>query len=222
MTIDELTASRREEIIAACRKAYETKSVHQTKMSDIAKYVSFSRPTIYNYFETKEEVFLALFQTEFTRWAADLDAIQPTKPFLSGTSSERAKRVSEFTAAVDASLAERQVVFRILSMNFHDMQTRSRREHFAAFQNALLGAREAVVRAVARAFPSTTDADRAWFSDRVGACLFGSIPYTIVREQDVSMMTAGRAGKLLAEARECVREMFILLLTAIVDADDAP
>ena len=33
---------------------------------------SFSRPTIYNYLETKEEIFMALFQREYDRWNEDL------------------------------------------------------------------------------------------------------------------------------------------------------
>ena len=41
----------------------------------IAQITSFSRPAIYNYFETKEEIFLALFQREYDRWNEDLTAI---------------------------------------------------------------------------------------------------------------------------------------------------
>ena len=48
---------------------------------------SFSRPTIYNYFDTKEEIFLALFKREYDRWNEQLDAIPDqnerlTKPQL--------------------------------------------------------------------------------------------------------------------------------------------
>ena len=45
----ELSNARKKEIVAACRKLYKTMS-----------YREITRPSIYNYFETKEEIFLAL------------------------------------------------------------------------------------------------------------------------------------------------------------------
>ena len=71
----ELTASRRNEIIRACEKLYQTMSFKQITLKEIGNETSFSRPTIYNYFETKEEIFLALFEEEYERWNADLEKI---------------------------------------------------------------------------------------------------------------------------------------------------
>ena len=51
----ELTRARREEIIAACRKLYETMSFKEITLKDIGQQTSFTRTSIYNYFETKEE-----------------------------------------------------------------------------------------------------------------------------------------------------------------------
>ena len=61
----ELTNSRREEIIAACRKLFQSMSYKEITIKEIAEETSFTRPSIYNYFETKEEIFLALFQKEY-------------------------------------------------------------------------------------------------------------------------------------------------------------
>ena len=58
----ELTNARREEIIAACETLYQTMGFKEITIKEIADYTSFSRPSIYNYFETKEEIFLALLQ----------------------------------------------------------------------------------------------------------------------------------------------------------------
>ena len=61
----ELTNARREEILAACRKLYETMSFKEITLKEIGQQTSFTRTSIYNYFETKEEIFLALFQREY-------------------------------------------------------------------------------------------------------------------------------------------------------------
>ena len=61
----ELTNARKEEIIAACRKLYETMSFKEITLKEIGQQTSFTRTSIYNYFETKEEIFLALFAREY-------------------------------------------------------------------------------------------------------------------------------------------------------------
>ena len=69
---EEQIALKREEIVGACEQLYQTRSFREITLKDIGNITSFSRPTIYNYFETKEEIFLALFQREYDRWNEDL------------------------------------------------------------------------------------------------------------------------------------------------------
>ena len=61
----ELTRARREEIINACEKLYEVMSFKEVTIKEISKYTSFTRPSIYNYFSTREDIFLALLQREY-------------------------------------------------------------------------------------------------------------------------------------------------------------
>ena len=71
----ELTNARKEEIIAACKALYRELSFKEITIMRIADATTFSRASIYNYFETKEEIFLAILQQEYERWVADLDDI---------------------------------------------------------------------------------------------------------------------------------------------------
>ena len=71
----ELIANRRSEIISACEKLYETMSFKDITFGEISKETSFSRPSIYNYFETKEEIFLAIMKREYDLWNSDLRRI---------------------------------------------------------------------------------------------------------------------------------------------------
>lgn len=61
----ELAEARRDEIIAACEKLYKTVSFKNITLKDIGKATTFTRTSIYNYFQTKEEIFLALLQKEY-------------------------------------------------------------------------------------------------------------------------------------------------------------
>ena len=65
----ELTASRKEEIIKACEELYKTMSFKEITIKEIGNATSFTRTSIYNYFQTKEEIFLALLQREYERWS---------------------------------------------------------------------------------------------------------------------------------------------------------
>ena len=56
---------RRAEILNACDRLYREKGFREITIKDISQETSFSRPSIYNYFETKEEIFLGLLTREY-------------------------------------------------------------------------------------------------------------------------------------------------------------
>ena len=68
-----LTQARREEIINACAQLYETMGFKDVTIKEIGKITSFTRTSIYNYFQTKEEIFLALIGREFDLWSDALE-----------------------------------------------------------------------------------------------------------------------------------------------------
>ena len=71
---EELTNARKDEIINACAALYETMSFREITLKEIGRQTSFTRTSIYNYFQTKEEIFLALLQREYEAWISDLEA----------------------------------------------------------------------------------------------------------------------------------------------------
>lgn len=72
---EELTNARKEEIIDACASLYETKSFRDITIRDIGEKTSFTRTSIYNYYHSKEEIFLALLRREHEAWTEDLNGI---------------------------------------------------------------------------------------------------------------------------------------------------
>ena len=123
----ELIAGRREEIINACEQLYQTMSFKEITLKEIGNIVPFSRPTIYNYFQTKEEIFLALYEREYVRWNEDLAAILEEHEKLTG--SELADRIAR-------SLTKREQLLKLLSMNNYDMEANSRPELLRSFKTA--------------------------------------------------------------------------------------
>ena len=123
----ELTAARKEENINACEQLYQTMSFKEITLKEIGNVTSFTRTSIYNYFQTKEEIFLALFQREYDRWNEDLTNILNENEQL--TKKELAELISH-------SLAGRKQLLKLLSMNNFDMEANSRQELLTAFKHS--------------------------------------------------------------------------------------
>ena len=111
---EELTAARKEEIITACAELYKTMSFKEITIKEIGNATTFTRTSIYNYFQTKEEIFLALLQREYELWVQSLKRIQSGYESMTG---------EEFADALAHSLEERQNLLKIMSMNHYDMIT---------------------------------------------------------------------------------------------------
>ncbi len=179
----DLITQRREEIINACEQLYRTMSFREITLKEIGNTTSFSRPTIYNYFQTKEEIFLALFQREYERWNENLTAILEENETLS--KAELADRIA-------VSLAGREQLLKLLSMNIYDMEANSRQELLTAFKRAYGRSMELVSALLKKYCPDMTAADIQNFIYTFYPFMFGIYPYTTVTEkQRVAMKEAG-------------------------------
>ena len=179
----ELVAQRREEIINACEQLYRTMSFREITLKEIGKITSFSRPTIYNYFETKEEIFLALFQREYDLWNEDLTAILDGNEKLTKT---------ELSEKIAATLAGREQLLKLLSMNTYDMEANSRQEMLTAFKQSYGRSVHLMYLLLEKFCTDMSTADIQSFLYTFFPFMFGIYPYTAVTEkQRIAMQDAG-------------------------------
>ena len=179
----EQIARKREEIINACEQLYQTMSFREITLKEIGNITSFSRPTIYNYFETKEEIFLGLFQREYDRWNEDLTAILNGNDQL--TKKELADRVAN-------SLAGREQLLKLLSMNNYDMEANSRQELLNTFKQSYGRSMHLMCMLLEKFCPDMSVTEIQNFIYTFYPFMFGIYPYTAVTEkQRVAMKEAG-------------------------------
>ena len=179
----ELTNARREEIIAACEMLYQTMSFKEITLKDIAGATSFTRTSIYNYFQTKEEIFLALMQKEYERWVEELDAMANAYTTMS---------VESFSSMLAHSLEKRNMLLKLLSMNHFDMEENSRPECLVDFKRAYGASIEAVRVCLAKFFPEMDAKAQQNFLYAFLPFLYGIFPYTTVSaKQRQAMSEAG-------------------------------
>ena len=179
----ELTEARREEIINACEELYKTKSFKEITLKEIGNVTSFTRTSIYNYFQTKEEIFLALLKREYELW---IDSLKETMERVDTMTKD------EFAAMLAHSLEERAQLLKIMSMNHYDMETASRPEHLAAFKVAYGESIRTVMACLHQYFPDMDVAQKQDFIYTFFPFMFGIYPYTYVTEkQRTAMEEAG-------------------------------
>ncbi|MBR2562078.1 MAG: TetR family transcriptional regulator [Eubacterium sp.] len=199
----EQIAQKREEIINACEQLYQTMSFREITLKEIGNITSFSRPTIYNYFETKEEIFLGLFQREYDRWNEDLTAI------LNGNDQLTKKELADHIAG---SLAGRPQLLKLLSMNNFDMEANSRQELLTEFKKSYGRSMQLVSMVVQKFCPEMTVAKIQNFIYIFFPFMFGIYPYTEVTEkQKVAMKEAG-VNYVYQTAYELIYSCLIQLL----------
>jgi AcrR family transcriptional regulator len=181
----ELTNARKEEIISACKTLYRDMSFKDITIMKIAQYTTFSRASIYNYFETKEEIFLAILQREYELWVSELDEITASRDSMSR---------DEIAEALASSLEKRELLLKLMSMNHYDMEENSREERLVEFKVAYGASLKAVDRLLEKFCPDMDEKGREQFIYSFFPFIYGIYPYTIVTEKQKHAMDKAGVG----------------------------
>lgn len=178
----ELVAARREEIINACEKLYQTKGFKEITLKDIGAIISFTRTSIYNYFQTKEEIFLALLKREYEIWIRDLKKMMREIPSMTK---------EEFAENFAHSLEQRALLLKLLAMNHYDIESGSSQEQLVEFKIVYGETLRTVTQCLQQYFPGMSVAEKQNFLYIFFPFMFGIYPYTVVNEkQKIAMETA--------------------------------
>lgn len=175
----ELTNARREEIISACEELYKTKGFKDVTIRDIGNITSFTRTSIYNYFQTKEEIFLAILKREYDLWTEELRQRADAQETMSD---------DEIADCLAGTLNKRQLLLKLLSMNHYDMEENSRMEALTDFKVSYGKSLQAVIALLGKFRPEMTLTERQGFVYAFFPFLFGVYPYTVVTDKQKKSM----------------------------------
>ena len=179
----ERTNARKEEIINACEKLYQTMSFKDITLKKIGKETSFSRTSIYNYFQTKEEIFLALLKREYDAWIREL---------CEATESEETMTDDQIADVLARTLDNHRQLLKIMAMNHYDLEENSRIELLVEFKVSYGNAMKTVMAMLAKFRKDMDIEKRQEFVYSFFPFMFGIYPYTVVTEkQKEAMKLAG-------------------------------
>lgn len=175
----EIFDNRKEEIIKACEKLYEKQSFKEITIKNIGEETTFSRPSIYNYFQTKEEIFLAILQQEYEKWIFELEQMQ--KDYESMTKEQFAENIAH-------SIEKRQRLLKLLSMNLYDIEENSRMELLIEFKQSYGKAINTIKKCLDKFFTNMSEDEKEKFLYSFLPFMYGIYPYAVVTEKQKEAM----------------------------------
>ncbi len=198
-----LADERKDEIINACEELYKTKSFKEITLKDISEKTTFSRPSIYNYFQTKEEIFLALFKREYEKWIKDLENI-----YMKNDKLEK----QEFAKQIALSIERREQLLKLLSMNMYDMETNSRIEQLIDFKRSYGKSIKSIKKCLDKFFKNMKEEEKEKFVFSFFPLMYGIYPYTCVTIKQKEAMKNAEVPFKFFSIYEMVYESIIKLL----------
>ena len=195
---EELTNARKDEIINACAALYETMGFKEITIRDIGAKTTFTRTSIYNYFQTKEEIFLALLSREYEAWAADLELILREQESLSA---------AKFSELLARTLEKRGCMLKLMSMNLYDMEGNSRLENLVAFKKVYAQGMRSLTCCM-------TAGDIRDFLYAIFPFLLGVYPYTCHTDKQKEAMELAHVDYVYYSIYEIVKSFVAKMLAA--------
>ena len=198
----ELIKTRKEEIVNACEKLYQTLSFKDITMKVIAKSTTFTRTSIYNYFYTKEEIFLTLTKKEYDLWNKDLTEIIEKNEKLS--KDNIAKEIAK-------TLEKREQMLKLVSMNHFDMEANSRQEILIEFKVSFGNSIKLVSNIIKKFCSKKTDKQIQEFIYSFFPFVYGIYPYAIVNSKQKKAMKKAKVGYIYHNIYElaysCIKKL---------------
>ncbi len=174
-------SGRRDEIINACAELYESKGFREITLKDIGTVTSFSRPSIYNYFKTKEEIFLGLLTREYECWSQDIQTVMEENDSLSK---------EELSDRLARTLERRENLLKISAMNLYEIEENSSLERLQEFKLAFRGALNAACECIEKFLPEEAEEKKPLIQYGLFPFTYGIYPYTNATEKQTAAMDA--------------------------------
>ena len=125
---ESLVANRQQEIIKACEELYETMEYEEISIKEIAKSTSICRSNIYNYYQTKDEIFLDILEKDYLSWMEDIKARM--------TGEEEPGRES-YCRNIAATAALHPRLLKLMSVHYITIEKNCSLEKLTAFKYAI-------------------------------------------------------------------------------------
>ncbi len=200
--LKETIDKRREEIMDACERLYETKGLHDITIKDISTETSFSRPSIYNYFQTKEEIFLGLLTREYMKWNESLKGIVNRNADIDKDALAR---------AIAKSMEERKTLLKISAMNLYEIEENCRAELLVEYKKVFKNTVELFDKCLKKHL-DVSDQKSGQIRYAFFPYMYGIYPYSYPTDKQISAMDEVKLSHMDVTIYEMTYQFLKLIL----------
>ena len=200
---DEQIASRQEEIINVCDAIYREKGYEAVHFNAVSKKTSISRPAIYNYYQTKEEIFLDIIKRDFTKWTKELQAHFEITPKMTK---------KQFAGFLTESLINHEKYFELFAVYLQPIETGSSLAKLTEFKEIFPPFYRVFHAGLDKYFPHAKDEDKRNFVSHFIVTVHGLFPFTHLSKKQIQAAKKSNPGYKAPDFRLICFNMLMLLI----------
>ena len=194
--------NRQNEIISACKEIYINEGYEEVTLKKISDMTSFTRPAIYSYYKTKEEIFMDILKEEFVLW---LEGLTRRCGKVSGHTRE------QFCIALSDSMCDRTTLLELLAVHLNTIENNTRLERLVEFKKTVYQFFDVMKQEIECFFPNKDAVAKEEFFDVFLIYINGL--YSHVFHSKIQKEAMALAGKphVQKDLREvCLRDLLLL------------
>ncbi len=200
---EEQIASRQREILAACDEIYTESGFDGVTLKAIATRTSISRPSIYNYYATKEEILLDILGQEYGKWCDELKE---------SFDQENTLTREKFCQMLTNSLLRHEKMLKLMTINLNSIESKCGQEKLTQFKKDIFLYAGNLKNGLKKVFPSSTDPQQVLFMDAFFSYICGLYIYTHPSEKQLLAMQAAGFPEINSFEDLCYKGLEKLLL----------
>lgn len=197
---------RKRDIINACLSLFKEGGIDGVHFKAIGEMTSIKRSTIYNYYNTKEEILLDALMEEMKLWAARINHMMKQNDTLT--------REAYCRKAAD-TFVESEDMMRLFSILFSHLEKYSTVERLAAFKKEMVGVMTPFMMSVGKYFPGSSEAARAEFMYMASSYLVGLYSSSHLTDKQVKAMEMAEYEHQPINYGDTLYKGFLLLSAAL-------
>jgi len=200
---EEQIAGRQEEIISACDTLYLEKGYEAVHFKAISQITSISRPSIYNYYKTKEDIFLDVLKRDYIRWEKELK-----------THYAKINKMTknEFCNFIIKSLIKHEKYLELITIYLHPIEINSSLEKLTSFKTQIYNFFGTIHYGLHKYFPRFTAQKRQKILFYFMAMVTGAYSHTHLTEKQIKAMKNADPDDVIPDFRQVCRDGLMMLL----------
>lgn len=200
----EQIASRQEEIVNACDELFSRFGYDGVTFKAISEITSFTRPSIYNYYKTKDEVLLDLLKREMLHWQKCLIEVMDTTPTM--TKEQYSTCLTQLLSSHDKLLMLACILFTLIENNSSVEKLADSRKEFKKVQDT-------VAASLDKYFPAAAAEKKAICASAFYAYVFGLYPETHPSQKQLEAIELAGIDYLVPSFQHMCYHGILLLLS---------